>query len=165
METWAFPDISCSGGGCLITQNRVTIPAILIGSFVGSVALAVFMRGRRGLRGRRIDQAGQTMSTIAGPQTASAASERRNSTAITIVAAVIGLSVILSYGWGSAIPGVRSDAPNIVLLGILAAALVYLITAFSGSGRFRRRLCPTCGHGIPTDALFCPYCGHRFLPA
>ncbi len=165
METWAFPDVSCSGGGCLITQNRVTIPAILVGSFVGSVALAVSMWRRRGLRGRRIDQGGQTMSTITGPQAVSAASERRNSTAITIVVGVIGLSVILSYEWGSAIPGFRSDAPNIVLLGILVAAVVYLIIGYSGSGRFRRRLCPSCGHGMPINALFCPYCGHRLLPA
>src|SRR5256712_8097367 len=51
---------------------------------------------------------------------------------MTIVFFIIGLSVILSYQWGSATPEFRPDAPNIILFGILVAAIIYIATRYTG---------------------------------
>src|SRR3989442_962326 len=50
---------------------------------------------------------------------------------MTIVFFIIGLSVILSYQWGSATPEFRPDAPNIIWFGILVAAIIYIATRYT----------------------------------
>jgi hypothetical protein len=88
--------------------------------------------------------------------------EQKASMVMTIVFFVIGLSVIFSYEWGAPSPQFRPDAPNILFLGILVAAIIYIAARYSGQARFRARLCTSCGRSVPFDALFCPYCGIRF---
>jgi uncharacterized membrane protein YedE/YeeE len=82
----------------------------------------------------------------------------------TVVFFIIGLSVILSYQWWTTPPSFRTDAPNIILFGILIAAIIY-IAAMVSSGQlgriFQLRFCLACGRQIPFDAALCPYCGHR----
>src|SRR2546423_4627337 len=51
---------------------------------------------------------------------------------MTIVFFIIGLSVILSYEWGAPTPAFRNDAPNIILFGILVAAIIYIATRYTG---------------------------------
>src|SRR5207249_3677683 len=51
---------------------------------------------------------------------------------MTNVFFIIGLSVILSYQWGSPTPEFRPDAPNIILFGILVAAIIYIATRYTG---------------------------------
>ncbi len=58
--------------------------------------------------------------------------EQKASMVMTIVFFIIGLSVILSYQWGSATPEFRPDAPNIILFGILVAAIIYIATRYTG---------------------------------
>jgi len=91
--------------------------------------------------------------------------EQKASMVMTIVFFIIGLSVILSYNWGAQTPEFRTDAPNIILFGILVAALIYLAARYGGQARFRSRHCTACGRGIPFDALLCPYWGFRFPPS
>src|SRR5207247_1615882 len=62
------------------------------------------------------------MSIGTGPQPNLAERERKASVVMTIVFFIIGLSVILSYNWGSPTPEFRTDAPNIILFGIVVAA-------------------------------------------
>jgi len=102
------------------------------------------------------------MSIGTGPQPNLVERERKASVVMTIVFFIIGLSVILSYNWGSPTPEFRTDAPNIILFGIVVAAIIYIAARYSGQGRFRSRHCTACGRGIPFDALLCPYCGFRF---
>lgn len=56
--------------------------------------------------------------------------EQKASMVMTIVFFIIGLSVILSYDWGEA--KFRPDAPNIILFGILVAAIIYIATRYTG---------------------------------
>src|SRR5947199_3321 len=58
--------------------------------------------------------------------------EQKASMVMTIVFFIIGLSVILSYQWGSPTPEFRPDAPNIILFGILVAAIIYIATRYTG---------------------------------
>src|SRR5437870_3602047 len=58
--------------------------------------------------------------------------EQKASMVMTIVFFIIGLSVILSYQWGSETPQFRPDAPNIILFGILVAAIIYIATRYTG---------------------------------
>src|SRR6266550_772610 len=58
--------------------------------------------------------------------------EQKASMVMTIVFFIIGLSVILSYNWGAPTPEFRSDAPNIILFGILVAAIIYIATRYTG---------------------------------
>nr|AKQ01952.1 ATP-dependent protease Lon [uncultured euryarchaeote Rifle_16ft_4_minimus_309] len=58
--------------------------------------------------------------------------EQKASMVMTIVFFIIGLSVILSYNWGVDPPGFRPDAPNIILFGILVAAIIYIATRYTG---------------------------------
>ena len=58
--------------------------------------------------------------------------EQKASMVMTIVFFIIGLSVILSYKWGDTTPGFRDDAPNIILFGILVAAIIYIATRYTG---------------------------------
>ena len=81
---------------------------------------------------------------------------------MTVVFFIIGLSVILSYEWGAPTPQFRPDAPNIILFGILVAAILYLAARYGGQTRLHRRLCTSCGRAIPSDSLYCPYCGVQF---
>jgi hypothetical protein len=81
---------------------------------------------------------------------------------MTIVFFIIGLSVILSYEWGPATPQFRPDGPNIILFGILVAAIIYIAARYAGQTQLRSRQCTSCGRSIPFDALFCPYCGFQF---
>src|SRR5437773_370456 len=60
--------------------------------------------------------------------------EQKASMVMTIVFFIIGLSVILSYQWGSPTPEFRPDAPNIILFGILVAAIIYIATRYTGRG-------------------------------
>ena len=80
----------------------------------------------------------------------------------TIVFFIIGLSVILSYEWGAPTPSFRNDAPSIIFLAILVAAVIYIASRVSTLGLHRPRSCTSCGRRIPFDALFCPYCGYQF---
>jgi predicted nucleic acid-binding Zn ribbon protein len=88
--------------------------------------------------------------------------EQKASMVMTIVFFIIGLSVILSYEWGAPTPQFRPDAPNILFLGILVAAIVYIAARYAAQARSRARQCTSCGRAIPFDALFCPYCGFQF---
>src|SRR6267378_603719 len=58
--------------------------------------------------------------------------EQKASMVMTIVFFIIGLSVILSYEWGASTPQFRPDAPNIILFGILVAAIIYIATRYTG---------------------------------
>src|SRR2546428_3209438 len=58
--------------------------------------------------------------------------EQKASMMMTILFFIIGLSVILSYQWGSETPQFRPDAPNIILFGILVAAIIYIATRYTG---------------------------------
>src|SRR5205823_4502292 len=58
--------------------------------------------------------------------------EQKASMVMTIVFFIIGLSVILSYNWGAQTPEFRTDAPNIILFGILVAAIIYIATRYTG---------------------------------
>src|SRR5436309_1717037 len=58
--------------------------------------------------------------------------EQKASMVMTIVFFIIGLSVILSYNWGAQTPEFRTDAPNIILFGILVAAIIYRATRYTG---------------------------------
>src|SRR6266550_947989 len=58
--------------------------------------------------------------------------EQKASMVMTIVFFIIGLSVILSYQWGAPEPSFRTDAPNIILFGILVAAIIYIATRYTG---------------------------------
>src|SRR6184192_1654401 len=58
--------------------------------------------------------------------------EQKASMVMTIVFFIIGLSVILSYQWGAQEPSFRPDAPNIILFGILVAAIIYIATRYTG---------------------------------
>src|SRR2546427_5115917 len=58
--------------------------------------------------------------------------EQKGSMVMTIVFFIIGLSVILSYQWGSATPEFPPDAPHIILFGILPAAILYIATRYTG---------------------------------
>src|SRR3989449_712976 len=58
--------------------------------------------------------------------------EQKASMVMTIVFFIIGLSVILSYEWGAPTPAFRNDAPNIILFGILVAAIIYIATRYTG---------------------------------
>jgi hypothetical protein len=82
-----------------------------------------------------------------------------------VVFFIIGFSVILAYDWGAPTPSFRMDAPNIILFGILVAAIIYIASRFRmggpGAAGFRLRFCPACGRQIRFDATQCPYCGHR----
>src|SRR5947208_7204549 len=51
---------------------------------------------------------------------------------MTIVFFIVGLSVILSYHGGAPEPSFRTDAPNIILFGILVAAIIYIATRYTG---------------------------------
>ena len=46
LVTWAYPDIRCSGDFCLIGQNSLAIPAIVIGAVLEFVALAALWSRR-----------------------------------------------------------------------------------------------------------------------
>jgi len=48
ISTWAFPDVGCSGDACWMTWNRVALPSIVIGAFLGVVAFDMFLRLREG---------------------------------------------------------------------------------------------------------------------
>ncbi|TLZ45278.1 MAG: ATP-dependent protease LonB [Methanobacteriota archaeon] len=58
--------------------------------------------------------------------------EQKASMVMTIVLFIIGLSVILSYQWWLPQPKFRDDAPNIILFGILVAAIIYIATRYTG---------------------------------
>src|SRR3990172_8916622 len=58
--------------------------------------------------------------------------EQKASMIMTIVFFIIGLSVIMAYNWGVDPPGFRPDAPNIILFGILVAAIIYIATRYTG---------------------------------
>src|SRR5436853_7393734 len=58
--------------------------------------------------------------------------EQKASVLMTVVFFIIGLSVILSYEWGAPTPQFRPDAPNIILFGILVAAIIYIATRYTG---------------------------------
>jgi predicted nucleic acid-binding Zn ribbon protein len=90
--------------------------------------------------------------------------EQKTAIVMTIVFAIIQLSVILSYEWGAPSPRFRPDAGIIILFGILVAAIVYIAARYRSEIPFRTRQCTPCGRGIPLDAVFCPYCGIR-LPS
>jgi hypothetical protein len=85
---------------------------------------------------------------------------------MTIIFFIIGLSVILSYEWGAAIPQFRPDALFIIAPSILIAAVYlvvyFFITRYDRGAPYQIRLCTSCGRGIPFDSLFCPYCGFQF---
>src|SRR5439155_18869215 len=53
---------------------------------------------------------------------------------LTIVFVISGLSLILSYQWDSPTPQFRPAAPNIILFGILLAAIIYIATRYTGRG-------------------------------
>src|SRR5207247_10256924 len=72
------------------------------------------------------------MSIGTGPQPNLVERERKASVVMTIVFFIIGLSVILSYNWGAQTPEFRTDAPNIILFGILVAATIYIATPYTG---------------------------------
>ena len=46
LVTWTYPDIQCYGNACLIGQNSLAIPSILIGAVLEFAALAA-LRSRR----------------------------------------------------------------------------------------------------------------------
>src|SRR5438445_7487964 len=58
--------------------------------------------------------------------------EQKASMMMTILFFIVGLSVLLSYQWGSETPQFRPDAPNIILFGILVAAIIYIATRYTG---------------------------------
>ena len=64
------------------------------------------------------------MSIGTGPQPNLVERERKASVVMTIVFFIIGLSVILSYNWGSPTPEFRTDAPNIILFGIVVVLAI-----------------------------------------
>jgi uncharacterized membrane protein YedE/YeeE len=82
---------------------------------------------------------------------------------LMVIFFIIGLSVILSYQWWENPPRFRSDAPNIILFGILVAAIIYIAPRFTGWSVpiFKLRFCPACGRQIPFDVALCPFCGQR----
>ena len=101
-----------------------------------------------------------------GPQGASREEQGRKARAsMAIVFFLIGLSVFLSYDWGSPTPQFRSDAPLVIFFGIFVAAIIYIAARYTirGAGPFGfgLRFCPGCGRQIPFDARLCPYCGQR----
>jgi len=100
------------------------------------------------------------MAAIPTPEVAG--TERQRGRVTTIVFFIIGLSVILSYEWGAPTPAFRNDAPSIIFLAILVAAIIYIASRVSTLGLHRPRSCTSCGRRIPFDALFCPYCGYQF---
>ena len=89
---------------------------------------------------------------------------RKAAAVMTIVFFIIGLSVILSYDWGSPTPRFRQDAGLVILLGILISAIIYIAARYAarGPGAFGMglRFCPECGRQIRFDATVCPYCNH-----
>jgi len=58
--------------------------------------------------------------------------EQKASMVMTIVFFIIGLSVIMAYDWGGPAPGFKPEAPNIILFGILVAAIIYIATRYTG---------------------------------
>ena len=86
---------------------------------------------------------------------------------MTIVFFIIGLSVVLSYDWGSPTPQFRPDAGLVILLGILISAIIYIAARYAAKGPgaigMGLRFCPACGRRIRFDATICPYC-NRSLP-
>jgi len=53
---------------------------------------------------------------------------------MTIVFFIIGLSVVLSYDWGSPTPQFRPDAGLVILLGILISAIIYIAARYAAKG-------------------------------
>src|SRR6266581_235519 len=58
--------------------------------------------------------------------------EQKASMVMTIVFFIIGLSVIMSYNWGGPSPGFNPEAPQIILFGILVAAIIYIASRYTG---------------------------------
>src|SRR5207249_5312110 len=58
--------------------------------------------------------------------------EQKASIVMRIVFFIIGRTVLLSYQCGSPTPEFRPDAPNIILFGILVAAIIYIATRYTG---------------------------------
>src|SRR3989449_3769307 len=77
-------------------------------------------RARMARRGIRVSGAQPASREGAIPE----ARERKAAAVMTIVFFIIGLSVILSYDWGSPTPQFRQDAGLVILLGILISAII-----------------------------------------
>src|SRR5213594_4218586 len=58
--------------------------------------------------------------------------EQKASMVMVLLFFIVGLSVLLSITWGSETPQFRPDAPNIILFGILVAAIIYIATRYTG---------------------------------
>src|SRR2546427_12128406 len=100
------------------------------------------------------------MAAIPTPEVAG--TERQRGRVTTIVFFIIGLSVILSYEWGAPTPSCRNDAPSIIFLAILVAAIIYIASRVSTLGLHLPGSCTSCGRRIPVDGLFCPDSGAQF---
>ena len=50
LVSWAYPDVQCYGDACLIGQNSLAIPAILIGAVLEFVALVAHWSSRTNAR-------------------------------------------------------------------------------------------------------------------
>ncbi len=90
--------------------------------------------------------------------------QRRQSMLMTIVFFIVGLSVILSFDWTNG--GFRPDAGTTIFFGILVATIIYTASRYARAhpppAPASVRACPQCGRSIPSDSLWCPYCGTRF---
>src|SRR5712664_2181040 len=77
----------------------------------------------------------RTMSIGAGPAPPRAEAmqrrEQKSAMLMTLVFFIINVSVILSYEWGAPTPEFRPDTPNILFLGILVAAIVYIAARYA----------------------------------
>src|SRR5436853_7725363 len=101
------------------------------------------------------------MSIGTGPQPNLVERERKASVVMTIVFFIIGLSVILSYNWGSPTPEFRTDAPNIIVFGIVVAAIISIAARYGGQGTLHSRHCSAVVRGLTLCEPLSPYSGVR----
>jgi apolipoprotein N-acyltransferase len=106
-------------------------------------------------------------SPASTPSQPGLSSLRRERKIATVCAFILGLSVFLSFEWWETPPSFRSDAFDMIALGVVLVVLILLVTfvvrflRVLGPAWNRRRFCPRCGRQIPFDALVCPYCAHQ----
>jgi hypothetical protein len=86
-----------------------------------------------------------------------------NALAMIISWMIFGVTLLLSMvpdGSG----GIRLNFMTL-FMGAMLAVLVYVAFTFKGipkSFQIPMIPCINCGKGMPMDAIFCPYCGHKY---
>lgn len=76
---------------------------------------------------------------------------------------IFGVALFLSLERGFD-GGIRLNIMTL-FMGAMLAVLVYVAFTFKGipqSFQIPMIPCINCGKGMPMDAVFCPYCGHKY---